>query len=315
MESHERHVRRVREHAQPLRHLRDVQPVLAHLAGAHTVLLGEASHGTHEFYALRAALTKALIDDHGFDAVAVESDWPDALRVNRHVRGDTADADAPSALGGYERFPRWMWRNREVRDFVAALRRRNDALPPRQRAGFYGIDLYSPRASMAAVVAHLERIDPEAARRARQRYACFDHYGADPQRYAHATRFGLAPDCEDAVVRQLQELLAAAPADVPGDPDAAFHAAQDARVVRNAERYYRSLFGGRDESWNLRDTHMAETLHALRVHLEGRLGRAPRLVVWAHNSHIGDARATEPASTASSTSASSCASASSTPAR
>jgi len=284
----------VRREARPLQGLVDVQAVLQQVSQANTVLLGEASHGTHEFYALRAEITKRLITDHGFDAVAVESDWPDALRVSRYVQGSAELVDADDALGAYLRFPRWMWRNTDVRDFVAWLRTHNDGVEPKCRTGFFGLDLYSLHSSIEAVVAYLDEHDPEAAVRARRRYACFDHFSDDPQRYGHATHFGLTETCEDDVVRQLQDLLIAAGRELRGDADERFYAQQNARVVRNAERYYRTMFAGHNESWNLRDTHMAETLYELRMHLEGRLGRAPRIVVWAHNSHIGDARATEP---------------------
>lgn len=282
----------IRRQARAMRSLGDVQAVLQQVAGAHTVLLGEASHGTHEFYAVRAEITRRLIVDHGFDAVAVESDWPDALRVNRWVKGG-ADADP---LGGYLRFPRWMWRNAPVQDFTTWLRQHNAAIvDPLQRVGFYGLDLYSLRASMDAVVHYLDTHDAEAAERARRRYACFDHLADNPQRYGHALRFGLTEPCEHEVVHQLQEMLRDGAAALRSDPDDRFHAQQNARVVSNAEAYYRAAFQDYTDSWNLRDTHMMDTLQALRDHLRERLGRPPRIAVWAHNSHLGDARATEPA--------------------
>jgi erythromycin esterase-like protein len=270
----------------------DLDALLEGIGEARFVLLGEATHGTHEFYALRAAITRRLIAEHGFTAVAVEADWPDALRVNAFVQGEGPDADAEAALGNFERFPRWMWRNQEVAELVRWLRAHNAAQRPEQRAGFYGLDLYSLHASMRAVVDYLEKVDPEAARRARERYACFEHFGEEPQSYGHATAYGYAETCEEAVVEQLLELRRR---QVKGarEEDARFHAEQNARLARDAERYYRTMFAGRNESWNLRDTHMADTADALAEHLGRRAGRPARMVVWAHNSHLGDARATQ----------------------
>lgn len=260
------------------------------------VLLGEASHGTHDFYATRARITRRLIERDGFDAVAVEADWPDAYRVNRWVRGVGRDADATGALLGFRRFPTWMWRNTDVRSFVHWLHDHNSTLPPSSRAGFYGMDLYSLHTSIAAVLEYLDRVDPEAARRARFRYACFEHFGEDPQEYGYAANFDLSQSCEDDVVRQLVELRERATLrardDALADADF-FDAEQNARLVLNAERYYRTMFRSSVGSWNLRDTHMAETLDSLRAWLSGAHGRPARMVVWAHNSHLGDARATE----------------------
>ena len=267
------------------------------LGRAEFALLGEASHGSDEFYRERAAITKRLIVEHGTVAVAVEADWPDALRVNRYVRGLPGDADGSEALAGFRRFPTWMWRNTAVLEFVEWLRGHNARLPPADRVGFYGIDLYSLFGSIHAVLAYLDREDPPAAWRARRRYACFEAYREDAQAYGYATRFGMSPGCEDAVVAQLQEMLAQRAAqatlEARADDDARFHAEQNARLVRNAERYYRTMFGSRVASWNLRDRHMVETLEALRHHLGTDRAAPPRIAVWAHNSHLGDARATE----------------------
>jgi erythromycin esterase-like protein len=258
------------------------------------VLLGEASHGTHEFYRVRAEITKRLIREQGFSAVAVEGDWPDAYRVNRYVRGASDDADAEAALSGFGRFPQWMWRNADVLDFVGWLRAHNDA-HPEAVVGFYGLDLYSLHASIEAVLSYLQAVDPDAALRAARRYACFDHFGDDPQAYGYATAVRMAPSCEAAVLRQLRDLQAEVASYVRRDgrlpADAHFYTIQNARLVVNAERYYRAMFEGDATSWNLRDNHMAETLDALAAHL-GSLRRAPKVVVWAHNSHLGDARAT-----------------------
>jgi erythromycin esterase-like protein len=274
---------------------RDFAPLLAMIGQARFVLIGEASHGTHEFYRIRAEITKRLIREKGFAAVAVEADWPDAYRVNRFVRGQAADSDAVDALEGFRRFPQWMWRNADVLDFVGWLRAHNDEAGE-ARVGFYGLDLYSLHSSMEAVLRYLDTVDPEAARRARYRYACFDRFGEDTQAYGYAASVGLAPSCEEAVVGQLTELRASAAEYARCDgrvaPDDLFFAEQNARLVTNAERYYRMMFAGRAESWNLRDRHMADTLEALVDHLSAP-GRPARIVLWAHNSHLGDARATE----------------------
>ncbi|HET9726517.1 MAG TPA: erythromycin esterase family protein [Gemmatimonadales bacterium] len=274
----------------------DFTPLLARIGDARYVLLGEASHGTHEFYRIRGEITKRLIVEKGFDAVAVEADWPDAYQVNRYVRGRPGSADATEALDGFRRFPQWMWRNADVLDFVGWLRGHNDACGSGEaKVGFYGLDLYSLRASMAAVLAYLRLVDPPAARRAARRYACFDQFGPDPQTYGYAAASGLGPSCETEVIQQLVELVASADSYAHRDgriePDALFFAAQNAKVVASAEQYYREMFRGRVSSWNLRDSHMAETLDALMTYLEHRRP-APKVVVWAHNSHLGDARAT-----------------------
>ena len=266
-----------------------LEPVVERLRVADTVLLGEATHGTHEFYAVRAALSRRLIERHGFDAIAAEADWPDALQLARYVRREGA-RDLDEAFAAFQRFPQWMWRNRETRDFVAWLRGHNDARDDAHRVGFFGLDLYSLHASMQAVVQYLQRSDPEAAREARQRYACFDGLAADPQRYGYAAHFGIGRDCEREVLQQLDAMFRESR---PDSPDEAFYARRNAQVVAGAERYYRSMFEGSTASWNLRDTHMAETLQALRAHLQARLGRPARVIVWAHNSHVGDSRATE----------------------
>ncbi len=269
------------------------------IGDARVVLIGESSHGTHEFYESRAAITKWLIEEKGFCAVAAEADWPDAYRVNRYVRGLGEDTSADEALSGFERFPAWMWRNTVMRDFVGWLRDRNLRAGPQHQAGFYGLDLYSLHRSMHEVIGYLDKVDPTAARRARERYSCFDHTAADDgQAYGYAAAFGAGPSCEREAVEQLVEIqrnaLAYARRDGLLAEDELFYAEQNAQTVRDAEVYYRAMFSGRVTSWNLRDKHMAQTLEALLNHLD-RHGQAPssRIVVWAHNSHVGDARATE----------------------
>ncbi|MGZ4809986.1 MAG: erythromycin esterase family protein [Thermoanaerobaculia bacterium] len=274
----------------------DYDPLLRLVGDAHFVLLGEASHGTHEFYRERAAITKRLIEELGFNAIAVEADWPDAYRVNRFVRGEAGDDSAEAALGDFKRFPQWMWRNADVLDFVGWLRESNDALPAHaQKTGFYGLDLYSLHASIEAVVRYLDRVDPAAAERARRRYGCFDHFGGT-QEYGIAAGLGISASCEREVIEQLVDfrrnaaLYATRNGSIP--PDEWFYASENARLVRDAEAYYRAMFSGRTDTWNLRDAHMAETLGSLRKHLTAA-GRPAKIVVWAHNSHVGDARATE----------------------
>ena len=266
------------------------------IGDARVVLLGEATHGTHEFYRERAFITRRLISEKGFTAVAVEGDWPDTYRINRFVRGESADEEAVQALADFGRFPTWMWRNADVLDFIGWLRTHNEAQAVDKRAGFYGLDLYSLRASMEAVLGYLDKVDPDAARRARRRYGCFDQFGQEMQEYGYAASLGLHPSCEREVLTQLVELhrqrAEYASRDGRVAADAYFYAEQNARLVKNAEEYYRTMFRGRDESWNLRDRHMVDTLEELRRFL-GRTRPEPRLVVWAHNSHLGDARATE----------------------
>ena len=270
----------------------DFDPLLRIVGDSRFVLIGEATHGTHEFYRLRAQITKRLITEKEFTAVAVEADWPDAYRVNQYVRFEGDDEDAIDALSGFKRFPAWMWRNADILDFVGWLRNYNQHRHS-QRVGFYGLDLYSLHSSIRAVLDFLDKVDPDAARRARHRYACFDNFGEDTQAYGYATSFGLNKSCEDEVIGQWMEMRQRA-ADLASRDgrvtrDAFFFAEQNARLVKNAEEYYRSMFHERVSSWNLRDTHMAETLDALVRHL----GPSAKVVVWAHNSHLGDARATE----------------------
>ena len=283
----------IRRSAHPLTgETTDFDPLLKTIGDSRFVLIGEATHGTHEFYRLRAQITKRLIAEKEFNAVAVEADWPDAYRINQFVQFDSDDEDAIDALSGFKRFPAWMWRNADVLDFVGWLRNYNEHRHA-NRAGFYGLDLYSLHASIRAVLDFLDKVDPEAAHRARYRYACFDNFGEDSQAYGYAASFGLRKSCEDEVISQWMEMRRRAADLARRDGrvarDAFFFAEQNARLVKNAEEYYRSMFHERVSSWNLRDTHMAETLDALVHHL----GPKAKVVVWAHNSHLGDARATE----------------------
>lgn len=286
----------IRAHAIRLDPAGDVAQILDLIGDASVVLIGEATHGTHEFYQTRARITQQLIASRGFNIVAVEADWPDAFRANRWVRGQGSDQSADEALADFVRFPRWMWRNRVVVSFLEWLRGHNPEQAARAQASFFGLDLYSLHRSIAAVVDYLQRIDPAAADDARVRYACFDVFGSDPQVYGHATTRGIEPSCEREVAAQLADLRRRATEYAARDGrvalDEYFSAEQNARLINDAERYYRAMFSSGHASWNLRDRHMMSTLEAVLAHTTRTQG-TPRAVVWAHNSHLGDARATQ----------------------
>lgn len=255
------------------------------LGGKRVVALGEATHGTSEFYRARAAITRRLIEQHGFTIVAVEADWPDAARIDDYVRHC---ARAPTLRHAFARFPTWMWRNEEIDAFIRWLRQHNAALPEPERVEFRGLDVYSLSASIEAVLEYLDARDPDSARDARRRYGCLHPWQEEPERYGQAVMAGRKFSCEDEVVEQLQALLEKRLDDLSTDGEAFFDAAQNARIVRAAERYYRTMYYGSAESWNLRDQHMFDTLQRL---LDAR-GANAKAIVWAHNSHIGNASAT-----------------------
>jgi erythromycin esterase-like protein len=288
----------VQEFAHPLsgnRH--DFDRFLKHVGTSRFVLMGEASHGTHEFYRTRAELTKRLVSDYGFNLICWEADWPDALRVNRYIQSRGGDGSAEEALRGFKRFPSWMWRNTDIVQLIDWLRTYNNSLPKNgTRVAIHGLDLYSLHSSMAEVIRYLDKVDPQAAEQARKRYACFEDYGDDPQHYGMISGLQQAGDCEDEVVQQLMELQRRASDALHDDnregSDNLFYAEQNARVAKNAEAYYRAMYRGRPNTWNLRDTHMAEILDELCDHFV-RQGDDPKAIIWAHNSHLGDARATQ----------------------
>src|SRR5690606_33351409 len=274
----------------------DYIPLQRMLRNKSFVLLGEATHGTHDFYQARVMITKQLITEHGLSAIAIEGDWPSAFRVNRYVRWQGGDQSADEALSDFRRFPMWMWRNTVVQEFVDWLREHNRGLPPNRQVGFYGLDMYSLYESAAAVVEYLEQVDPGAARLARQRYGCLEH-ASDERHYGYGVTLGRQGSCEDEVVKQLQDLRNKAFSYIQGQgmtaEDELFQAEQNARLVQSAEAYYRQMFSSRINTWNLRDSHMSETLDNLHLHLSRQQGHSARIAVWAHNSHLGDARATD----------------------
>lgn len=279
---------------------RDFDAIIEAARGKSLVLIGESTHGTSEFYRARERLTRRLISELGFAGVAVEADWPDAFAINRHVWNLQPDQPEQQVLAAFERFPAWLWANREVLEFVRWLARFNRT-PARADAGlrpvgFYGLDLYSLRSSIRAVITYLERVDPPAAVRARERYSCMDHFLQDPQLYGQKADSGFSRSCEQALAEQLQDMQTRALQRLEGlgllADEHRFHVEQNARLVRNAGEYYRAMFRGRPGSWNLRENHMFETLQALRDHLSHQLGEPAALVVWAHNSHVGNAEAT-----------------------
>jgi len=274
----------------------DYDPLLAAAGNAKVVMIGEASHGTFEFYKERAEITKRLIQEKDVTAICVEADWPDAYRINSYVRG--VDSSGPLAsLADFQRFPRWMWRNEVMLEFVAWLRGYNDKQDNNnKKVGFYGLDLYSLFESAHAVIEYLDKADPAAAASARRRYACFDRFEGDSQSYGMAAAFNMSKTCQSEVCAQLKDMLERYAAKAKEDRfhvgvDEEFYATMNAKVVKDAEEYYRSMFG--KNTWNMRDTHMVETLKAVMDHLERQSGKPTRAVVWAHNSHLGDASATE----------------------
>jgi erythromycin esterase-like protein len=289
-------VQTVQQHALPIGSSGSAfAPVFEMARNADFVLLGEASHGTHEFYSTRAQLTRGLIDNHGFNAVVIEGNWPDTARIDRYVRGGSPDTSAEQALAGFHEFPDWMWRNTDVRDFVAWLQQRNAALPDSAvKTGFYGMDLYSLIKSRDAVLQYLESVEPLEFERAADRYRRLQKF-SDPQTYGAAAVSGWRTSAAKGANRQFEDMTGVVAARInsqdPQIADAAFHAHQHARIVRNAEQYYREMYAGNVNTWNIRDRHMADTIDAIADHLRKRDGHA-RIVVWAHNSHVGDARAT-----------------------
>ena len=264
----------------------DLEPLLRRIGNARVVLLGEASHGTSEFYRMREQISRALIEHKGFSFIAIEGDWPDAARIDHYVRHATYPASEWTA---FARFPTWMWRNHEVREFVDWLRNRNGRVEPGERVAFHGLDLYSLFSSIQSILSYLDDVDPQTATVARQRYGCLTPWQADPATYGHAALTGAYQTCEHEVVGMLSELLQKRRAYAEHDGERFLDVVQNAKLVASAEQYYRIMYYGSRASWNLRDTHMFGTLQNL-LHFHGPESKA---IVWAHNSHVGDSAATE----------------------
>jgi protein-L-isoaspartate(D-aspartate) O-methyltransferase len=281
-------VRAIAQAAQPFESIEtaNLKPLLDRIGDARVVLLGEASHGTSEFYRMRERISRELILKKGFSFVAIEGDWPDAARVDHYVRHRNTP---PSEWTAFARFPVWMWRNNEVRAFVDWLHKHNLSVAPKARVAFHGLDLYSLYDSIRAVLKYLDEVDPQSAKVARERYGCLTPWQSDPATYGHAALTGGYPTCEKDVVHALKDLLGKRLAYAGDDGERFLDAVQNARLVANAERYYRIMYYGSRASWNLRDEHMFETLKTLLDHH----GPQSKAIVWAHNSHIGDAAATE----------------------
>ena len=286
--SEEKVVKRITDAAEPFGSIdtADLDPLLERVGDARIVLLGEATHGTSEFYCMRERISRELIVKKGFRFIAIEGDWPDAARVDHYVRHLEYPASEWTA---FARFPTWMWRNNEVRDFVNWLREHNAATKPVTRVAFHGLDLYSLYVSIRSVLSYLDRVDPDAARVARQRYGCLTPWQGDPATYGHAALTGSYRTCEQHVVRALKDLLDKRLDYVEHDGERFFDAVQNARLVANAERYYRIMYYGSRASWNLRDEHMFTTLKNLLTFY----GTSSKAIVWAHNSHVGNSAATE----------------------
>ncbi|MGZ3410985.1 MAG: protein-L-isoaspartate(D-aspartate) O-methyltransferase [Xanthobacteraceae bacterium] len=284
-------IKRIADAAEPFESIDTVNldPLLERIGDANVVLLGEATHGTSEFYRMRERISRELILKKGFRFIAIEGDWPDAARVDHYVRHLEYPASEWTA---FARFPTWMWRNNEVRDFVSWLRTHNASIKPQGRVAFHGLDLYSLYVSIRSVLSYLDEVDPNAAKVARQRYGCLTPWQGDPATYGHAALTGSYRTCEEHVVRALKELLEKRVAYVQHDGERFFDAVQNARLVTDAERFYRIMYYGSRASWNLRDEHMFNTLKDLQTFY----GSNSKAIVWAHNSHVGDSAATEMAS-------------------
>ena len=277
----------LRRVARPLTEASELEPLFDRIGDARIVLLGEASHGTSEFYTWRRRISEHLIRNQGFDFIAVEGDWPDCYRVTRYVRGLDGGSSPQDALQAFRRWPTWMWANEEVAELVETLERINDERSQEDRVGFYGLDVYSLWDSLHNVVRYVSRERPALLERVRDAYRCFEPFD-DVDEYARAATWGL-DGCEASAVALLAGLITDRKTDRRGDSEAAFDAEQNALIVKNAEKYYRTMVRGGGESWNVRDRHMAETLD----HLLDRYGPAAKAIVWEHNTHIGDARATD----------------------
>lgn len=272
--------------AQPLEHDRDLDSLMNIAGDARIVMLGEASHGTHEYYAWRTAISKRLIQEKGFDFIAVEGDWPDCFEVNQYIKGHQSKRSPREVLSIFNRWPTWMWANWEAARLVSWLKNHNEKLSQKEQIGFYGLDVYSLWDSLRAVSQYLKEHAPESLAIAERAYKCFEPYGEEPYDYAHAVSF-VPESCEDEVLELLARIRRVQQETTDGEE--LMSAEQNAFVVKNAERYYRIMLRGNRESWNIRDEHMMKTL----THLLDSHGSDSKAIIWAHNTHVGDARATD----------------------
>lgn len=276
----------------------DYNKLLDMIGNSRFVLIGESTHGTHEFYKIRAELTKLLIEKKSFNAVAIEGDWPDVYNINRYVKGSTNTKlnDSISSLSGFKRFPTWMWRNEVVLNFVDWLQEYNSTQSPPSQAGFYGLDLYSLSSSAEEIINQLNKIDKKEAEKASERYGCFSKFKKNLTGYGYARSLGLIKDCGKSSEEQLNELISKIHHYLKEgklNPEEAFSLEQNARLICSAERYYRSIVDREVSSWNIRDNYIGDTLYRIEEHLTNLYKKPAKIAVWAHNSHIGDARATE----------------------
>lgn len=275
-----------------------LQNIIDRIGDASIVLMGEATHGTQEFYQTRMELSKILIEEKGFQAISIEGDWTSAFAINQYIQNFDGYKTPEAALHDFTRFPKWMWRNALMPDFLQWLRNYNDNLKDAsQKIGFYGLDLYCLNDSIKAVIDYLQIHDPEAAKRASKRYACFDHANVDAQTYGYLVDARIKRACIREASEQLIEMQHKAfpilEKSISSENEKLFYTTQNARLIKNAEHYYRAMFESREETWNIRDSHMGETLQNLISHLESKFKKPAKIIIWAHNSHIGDARATE----------------------
>jgi erythromycin esterase-like protein len=278
----------VREKSFSLRKAEDLDPLMERIGDARCVLLGEASHGTHEYYTWRTQISKRLIQEKGFNFIAVEGDWPDCYKLNRYIKGySDQDKKAINLLRTFDRWPTWMWANWEVAALITWIKEHNVNLYADKRVGFYGLDVYSLWESMEALVHYLEKTDPKSAELAKKALQCFEPYGEDEREYARA-QYSIDASCREPLLKLLQEVRSKAPV-YDHDPEAALNTEQNAQIAVNAEEYYSNMIGFNDNTWNLRDTHMMETLNRLfQFH-----GPSSKAIIWEHNTHIGDARFTD----------------------
>lgn len=281
-----------------LNKIEDHSIIFKNIGNARIVLMGEATHGTKEFYEMRIALSKKLIQEHNFNAIAIEGDWPSAHRIHRFIQALDENDSNESCLDAFKRFPTWMWRNKTLSPFLGWLKKYNDnCSKANQKIGFYGLDLYSLQESIQSVINYMQINDPESSKKTEAHYSCFDHVAVDPQLYGYLVQQNIKQACVKEVTQQLLEIqckrYSQLEKELKDQDDTLYYATQNARLIKNAEEYYRSLFEPRATSWNIRDQHMAQTLSNLISHLETKLNAPAKVIVWAHNSHVGDARATE----------------------